>query len=101
MQGGPTMTAGAFEWTTRHSPFNRENARAAAEEELLALAPETPTTVLDLCGLWGGTRQPRNWLARVAPSKDALRKKVRASSAHSSSTFALRPPPEELAKPIV
>ncbi|KAH9910127.1 uncharacterized protein BXZ73DRAFT_59274 [Epithele typhae] len=74
--GSPTMQPDTFAWTDRHSPVDPTNARAAAEEELLALSPGTArTTVLDLSGLWGGARQPRNWVARVAASKDALRAK--------------------------
>ncbi|KAJ6507687.1 hypothetical protein C8R47DRAFT_1099268 [Mycena vitilis] len=50
--------------------------RASAEVELLELSPKLArTTVLNLAGLWGGQREPRNWLPRVAPSKDALAKK--------------------------
>jgi hypothetical protein len=32
--------------------------------------------VLNLAGLWGGQRVVRNWLPRVAPTKDALADKV-------------------------
>ncbi|EJD07147.1 uncharacterized protein FOMMEDRAFT_75974 [Fomitiporia mediterranea MF3/22] len=62
-------------WCDRHSPFNTSNDRARAESELLALAPTTPTTVLDLSGLWGGQRSPRNWVRRVASSKEDLSRK--------------------------
>ncbi|KAJ7796765.1 hypothetical protein B0H14DRAFT_3494436 [Mycena olivaceomarginata] len=56
----------------RHSEFTR-TGRANAEVELLALSPSVaPTTVLNLAGLWGGQRIVRNWLPRVAPTKDAL-----------------------------
>ncbi|KAF7300874.1 hypothetical protein MKEN_01313700 [Mycena kentingensis (nom. inval.)] len=58
----------------RHSPFNL-TSRASAEVELLALSPQTPTTVLNLAGLWGGKRIPRNWVERIAPTKDALKAK--------------------------
>jgi hypothetical protein len=34
--------------------------------------------VLNLAGLWGGARSARNWVNRVAPTKDALRLKVSA-----------------------
>jgi nucleoside-diphosphate-sugar epimerase len=64
-------------WTDRHSPINPSSERGTAESELLALdQASTPTTVLDLSGLWGGTRDPRNWVQRVAPAKAALRNKV-------------------------
>ena len=42
------------------------------------LAPETPTTVLNLCGFWGGQRQVKAFIPRVATSKEILRGKVRA-----------------------
>jgi hypothetical protein len=35
------------------------------------------TSVLNLAGLWGGKRIPRNWVDRVAPNKGALAAKVR------------------------
>ncbi|KAI0754557.1 hypothetical protein C8Q80DRAFT_1093917 [Daedaleopsis nitida] len=68
-------SGGTLEWTDRHSPFNEENKRARAETELLALAPATPTTVLDLCGLWGGRRQVKAFVPRVATSKEVLKGK--------------------------
>ncbi|KAI0671343.1 hypothetical protein C8Q78DRAFT_1069058 [Trametes maxima] len=73
--GGPTLRPEGHVWTDRHSKFDETNDRAKAEIELLALAPEVPTTVLDLCGLWGGPRHFKNWIGRVAPSKDALKQK--------------------------
>lgn len=65
----------AHRWYDRHTP-HAKTARAVAEDELLDLSPETPTTVLNLAGLWGGTRDMRNWVGRVAPSKEVLRNKV-------------------------
>jgi hypothetical protein len=59
-------------WVTRHSKYDTSNARAAAEDELLRLGG----CVLNLSGLWGGTRLPRNWVDRVAPTKEMLRKKT-------------------------
>jgi hypothetical protein len=55
-------------WIDRHSKYGTENARAVAEDELLAFGG----CVLNLSGLWGGEREPRNWIGRVAGSKDAL-----------------------------
>ncbi|KAF5309303.1 hypothetical protein D9758_019053 [Tetrapyrgos nigripes] len=49
-----------LQWFDRHSPLNPGD-RGAAETELLALAPAMPTTVLDLAGLWGGTRSMKNY----------------------------------------
>ncbi|POY74760.1 hypothetical protein BMF94_2236 [Rhodotorula taiwanensis] len=62
-----------FEWTTRHSPYDKTNARAVAEDELLSMHEET--VVLNLSGLWGGSRDPINWLSRVAPTEEALEQK--------------------------
>ncbi|KAI1797067.1 hypothetical protein LXA43DRAFT_985818 [Ganoderma leucocontextum] len=73
--GGPTLQDGSRTWTDRRSRFDESNDRARAEMELLALAPGTPTTVLDLCGLWGGGRDLKNWIPRVAPTKEVLKQK--------------------------
>jgi len=61
-------------WFDRHSPFVA-TARATAEDELLSLSPAIPTTVLNLSGLWGGARCPRNWVGKLSPSKEALESK--------------------------
>jgi hypothetical protein len=61
--------AEADPWVTRHSPYHSTNPRARAEDELRALGG----CVLNLAGLWGGARLPRNWVGRVAASKDAVR----------------------------
>ncbi|CZT42044.1 uncharacterized protein RSE6_01875 [Rhynchosporium secalis] len=55
-------------WVTRHSPYNTSDARAQAEDALLALGG----CVLDLAGLWGGERNVRHWIDRVAASKEGL-----------------------------
>ncbi|KAF8517741.1 hypothetical protein BU17DRAFT_49473 [Hysterangium stoloniferum] len=75
--GSPTAQGKATViWSDRHSPYNKEDPRAVAEDELLSLSKTIPTTVLLLSGLWGGTRQPRNWITRMAPSKEALGNKT-------------------------
>ncbi|EKM79012.1 hypothetical protein AGABI1DRAFT_75582 [Agaricus bisporus var. burnettii JB137-S8] len=61
-------------WCDRHTPHNN-TLRATCEDELLALSPHPPTTVLNLAGLWGDQRSPRRWVPRVAPTKDALKNK--------------------------
>ena len=58
-------------WVDRHSPYNKENARAIAEDELLGL----DGCVLNLAGLWGGERQPKNWVSRVAKTKEDVKSK--------------------------
>lgn len=65
-------------WYDRHSSYN-SNERSDAEDELLALSLETPTTVLDLAGLYGGNRTMKRWVGKVAPTKEILRNKVRLS----------------------
>ncbi|GAA6030769.1 hypothetical protein JCM8097_008868 [Rhodosporidiobolus ruineniae] len=60
-------------WTDRHSAYDTTNARAVAEDELLAMHEET--FVLCLAGLWGGTRDPANWISKVAPTFEALEAK--------------------------
>ncbi|GAA5921104.1 hypothetical protein JCM1841_002417 [Sporobolomyces salmonicolor] len=69
----PPAPAEPLEWTTRHSLYDRTNARAIAEDELLSMHEET--FVLNLSGLWGGTRDPANWIPRIATSKAALEAK--------------------------
>ncbi|KAH8074806.1 hypothetical protein BXZ70DRAFT_963792 [Cristinia sonorae] len=69
-------------WSDRHSPINTSNARAAAEAELLALSPSSPTTVLNLCGLWGGERSIKHWVGKVLPTKYAVRKKTSVHMMH-------------------
>ncbi|KAL9604344.1 MAG: hypothetical protein Q9219_000532 [cf. Caloplaca sp. 3 TL-2023] len=62
-------------WHDRHSPVDLGNPRAVAEEELLALCG-TQACVLNLAGLWGGKqRHPRNWVGRVARTKEDVRGK--------------------------
>ncbi|KAJ7587346.1 hypothetical protein C8J56DRAFT_827592 [Mycena floridula] len=62
-------------WYDRHSEIVVGDARANAEQELLALSPEIPATVLNLSGLWGGSRSMRNYVSRVAPTKEVLQNK--------------------------
>jgi hypothetical protein len=58
-------------WVDRHSPYNEENSRAIAEDELRSLGG----CVLNLAGLWGGERQPKSWVSRVAKSKEDVKGK--------------------------
>lgn len=59
-------------WNDSNSPYDKTNARAIAEDELLSVSD---AVVLNLAGLYGGTRQPRNWVDRVAKSKAELKAK--------------------------
>ncbi|KAK4148447.1 hypothetical protein C8A00DRAFT_19724 [Chaetomidium leptoderma] len=58
-------------YETIHSPYATTNPRALAEDELRSLGG----CVLNLAGLWGPSRMPRNWAARVAPTREAVRDK--------------------------
>ncbi|KAK0610031.1 hypothetical protein B0T17DRAFT_501012 [Bombardia bombarda] len=68
---GVGATSSANPWMTRHSSYTTADKRAVAEDELLALGG----CVLELSGLWGGARDPRHWVDRVATSKEAVRGK--------------------------
>jgi hypothetical protein len=58
-------------WVDRHSAYNKENARAIAEDELMSIGG----CVLNLAGLWGGQRQPKDWVGRVATTKEQVKSK--------------------------
>ncbi|KAK4234787.1 hypothetical protein C8A03DRAFT_37394 [Achaetomium macrosporum] len=70
--------SGKSPWMTRHSPYTTTDPRAIAEDELLSLGG----CVLDLAGLWGGARDPRHWIGRVGPTKEALREKKSLHMVH-------------------
>jgi len=56
---------------SRHSRYDTHDERAIAEDELRQLGG----AVLNLSGLWGGTRHPKHWVDRVAATKEQLRGK--------------------------
>jgi hypothetical protein len=58
-------------WVTRKSKYDTSNKRAIAEDELLKLNG----CVLNLAGLWGGERDARNWVPRVATTKEQVKNK--------------------------
>jgi hypothetical protein len=81
MQLGSTgiwQIEGQDTWVTRHSRYNTSNDRAVAEDELRTKGG----CVLNLSGLWGGQRQPRDWVVRVAPTKEALKAKKSVHLVH-------------------
>ncbi|PLW07254.1 hypothetical protein PCANC_05341 [Puccinia coronata f. sp. avenae] len=98
--GGPTLRAEAdskelqqkqMGWIDRHSPYDQENPRASSEDELLGMNGRVGregshlrlrTTVLNLSGLWGGARSIRNYVGKVAPTKEALRAKTSVHMIH-------------------
>lgn len=65
-------------WLDRKSPYAGGDARAVAEDELLGLGG----CVLDLAGLWGGPRDPRHWVDRVATTKEAVKGKTSLHMVH-------------------
>ena len=65
-------------WVTRHSKYDKTNDRAVAEDELRGFGG----CVLNLSGLWGGARQPKNWVDRVAATKEQLRAKTSLHLVH-------------------
>ncbi|KAL9093725.1 MAG: hypothetical protein Q9159_000026 [Coniocarpon cinnabarinum] len=58
-------------WTNRYSPYDTTNERAVAEDEFMSFGG----VALNLSGLYGGERQPRNWLTRLFPTKESLQQK--------------------------
>jgi hypothetical protein len=67
----PSPKIDTSHWLTRHTPLLTPTPRSAAEDELVTLGG----CVLNLAGLWGGTRTVRDWAKRVAPTKEAVRTK--------------------------
>lgn len=65
-------------WVDRASPYDKTNGRAIAEDELMSLGGCS----LNLSGLWGGTRQPRDFVSRVATSKEQLKAKTSLHMVH-------------------
>lgn len=65
-------------WVTRHSVYDESNKRAVAEDELRELGG----CVLNLAGLWGGERDPKNWVDRVASTKEAVKSKTSLHMVH-------------------
>jgi hypothetical protein len=59
------------DWSADDAPYDKEDKRAVAEDELLALHG----CVLNLSGLYGGERVPATWLPRIIKSKDDVRKR--------------------------
>lgn len=65
-------------WLDRTSPYATASERAVAEDEFRAYGG----CVLNLAGLWGGARDPRHWVHRVAASKEDVRKKTSLHMVH-------------------
>ncbi|KAK5112068.1 hypothetical protein LTR85_011649 [Meristemomyces frigidus] len=65
-------------WVSRRSPYDTTNSRAIAEDELLKLGG----CVLNLAGLWGGERDPKKWVDRVAKTKQDVKSKKSLHMVH-------------------
>ncbi|KAI1761921.1 hypothetical protein GGR53DRAFT_450780 [Hypoxylon sp. FL1150] len=72
VQLGATSIWTAPTWQDESSSYERTDPRAIAEDELMACSDGA---VLNLAGLYGGERQPRNWVDRVVKSKSDLKGK--------------------------
>jgi hypothetical protein len=70
IQLGSTGLWSGEEWSDRRSAIDSENARGKEETQLLGFGG----CVLNLAGLWGGERHPKNWVRRVA-TKEQLAEK--------------------------
>ena len=63
-------------WTESSTPHDTSNPRGQAEDALLGLKDHcVEKCVLNLSGLYGGQRQPWNWISRVASSKENVKGK--------------------------
>lgn len=72
IQLGATSIWKAPTWQDETSPYEYADPRALAEDELMACSDGA---VLNLAGLYGGSRQPRDWVDRVVKSKADLKGK--------------------------
>lgn len=70
-------------WNDFRSPYDNLNDRAIAEDELLTVHGDS-ACILELAGLYGGQRQLRNWLPRVARSKEAVAAKGAVHLVHGN-----------------
>ncbi|OTB07491.1 hypothetical protein M426DRAFT_317798 [Hypoxylon sp. CI-4A] len=72
IQLGATSIWTAPTWQDDSSPYEHADPRAIAEDELMACSDGA---VLNLAGLYGGLRQPRDWVDRVVKSKADMKGK--------------------------
>ena len=83
IQLGSTLNYKNEGWTDYRSPYDSLNDRAVAEDELLALYGDR-ACILNLAGLYGGQRQLRHWLPRVARDKQAVAGKGAVHMVHGN-----------------
>ncbi|EGG04182.1 uncharacterized protein MELLADRAFT_49258 [Melampsora larici-populina 98AG31] len=94
--GGPTLNPTSNSekpkrsetYIDRHSPYDQTNIRAKSEDELLRInqtiigSMKFYTTVLNLSGLYGNERSIRNYVSKVAPTKEILSTKTSIHMIH-------------------
>jgi hypothetical protein len=80
IQLGSTGIFTAPHWNDCRSPYDTANARAVAEDELRGLGG----CVLNLAGLYGGERDPKNWVTRVATTKEQVKAKLAVHLVHGA-----------------
>lgn len=68
-------------WNDSDASYDLSNARAIAEDELLIFLGMN-ACVLNLAGLYGGERDPRNWVTRVAKTKAEVKAKLAVHLVH-------------------
>ncbi len=56
-------------WMDRHSPYDKKNDRAIAEDEMMQIGG----CVMNLSGLWGGERSAQRFIRRATTSKSQLK----------------------------
>ena len=84
IQLGSTGIFTAPHWNDHNSSYDKESERAIAEEELLSL----DGCVVNLAGLYGEARDPKNWITRVAKSKEDVKKKNALHMIHGNDVAA-------------
>jgi hypothetical protein len=68
------------------SHSSKTNVRAIAEDELRDLG----ACVLDLAGLYGGEHDPKNWVMRVATTKEQVKGKLALHLVHGADVAWLK-----------
>jgi hypothetical protein len=80
--GSSRPFVGTKDWATSDSPLdiNSDPIRTLSEELVL----KDGGCVLHLAGLWDDKRDPRGWVSRIAPSKEALSLKTSIHLIHGA-----------------
>ncbi|KAL0263210.1 hypothetical protein SLS55_002188 [Diplodia seriata] len=79
IQLGSSGIFAAPHWNDCDSSYDTDNPRAIAEDELRQCVGGC---VLNLSGLYGGTRHPSNWITRVAKTKEQVKAKFALHIVH-------------------